>query len=145
MNCHLGWHSKRPLEKVNLSNLSASAVSHVDVAGDRTRNSLWKFSEDTKIKGNESSVVNEGRIWNFVDETLSRESTWKQSNCRVLQWTNLKDPQNHLSMYCYKWKLQADIFMEDDGKQKTFYTICSVLEGIEASSLFDKTFVLFIR
>lgn len=49
-------------------------------------------------------------------------------------------------MYSYKYKLLAEVFMENYGEnKKTAYTVCSVLEGIGVPSLLDKTFVYFIR
>lgn len=127
-------------QKVILNISKAIAISYMDGAGDRVRNTLWKFFEGTKMKRSESSVLNKSKIWSSVDEAgISLKPAWNWSNCRLPQWL-----VSHLSLYCYKNKLLAEVCMENNVKKNTVYT-AGVLEGLETSCLLDKTFVHLVR
>lgn len=58
----LGCQSKRMQQEVNLNNSKDFAISYMDGAGDRVRNTLGKFFEDTKMERCESSVVSKSKI-----------------------------------------------------------------------------------
>lgn len=92
-------------------------VTHTDGAGDGIRNMLLSFLRTVRWEELKAAWWTRAGFEILLMKQWYLTSQLETDNCRLLRWINLKDPQRHLSRYCYKSQLLTEVCLGNDEEE----------------------------